>query len=361
MRSAVITEAALRELICEALDSSSNSHLDPQLPVRINPVVDPSAAETDPGNSSFLPKNKAELLSALRVMCDVEDDEDVPVIYIAVKDAIEKQEGDMKKVDVAESVRQAVKKALKDMSLVNENAQSVEEKKLRAQIRKTLKEISYEKQREKGDAVWASLSPVDTAKNPLPPVKKIPAGTSGKSGSLEDQKAKYEKNVSQLQQKFGDLDLKDNEELQTATMFFAESFKDLNFDEAAEAYALAFNEAKETYEEEGVPFTGPGSIAAILTGKLFKDLFEAYSSFDFEEYVTKLGDRARKVISENLEKKKKNVENEKRGYAASDVTYSTLDETAKELDLSIAMIKKIESRALGVLTLGLKAGESLNV
>lgn len=342
MRPAIITESALRELIREAMDSSNNSHLDPKLPVRISPVVDPSAAETDPSNTNFVPQNKAELLSALRVMCDVDDDNNIPAIYVAVKDAIEDQEEDMKKV----------------------NAMSEEknlESKIRDHVRNILKEISYEKQREKGEAVWASLPQVDTAKNPLPPVKKIPSGVSGKSGSVEDQKAKYEKNVSQLQQKFGELDLKDNEELHTATMFFAEGFKDLNFDEAAEAYVLAFNEAKETYEEEGVTFSSQGSLSAILTGKLFKDLFEAYSSFDFEEYVTKLGDRARKVIAESLEKKKKNVENEKRGYAASDVTYSTLDETAKELELSIAMIKKIESRALGVLTLGLKAGESLNV
>lgn len=361
MKSVVITETALRELVREAMDSSSNSHLDPKLPVRINPVVDPSAAETNPSNSNFVPQNKSELLSALRVMCDVESDDDVPAVYIAVKDAIEKQEGDMKKADVAETIRKEIQKILEDSSEQKEVPVDITENKLREQIRKILKEISYEKQKDKGDAVWASLPAVDTAKNPLPPVKKIAAGVSGKSGTEAEKLAKYEKNVAQLQQKFSNLDVEDNEELFTATKFFVADFSDLNFDEAAEAYALSFNEAREVYEEEGVTFSGPGSIAAILTGKLFKELFEAYSSFDFEEYVTKLGDRARKVIAENLEKKKNSVEKEKRGYAASDVTYSTLDETAKELDLSIAMIKKIESRALGILTLGLKAGESLNM
>jgi len=360
MKRVVIAESALREFLNDTMSSyTTNSHLSKDMPVRINPVVAPDAAEVDPANANFVPQNKAELLSALRVMCDLEDDK-VPAVYIAIEDAMKDQEETMNKNSVEESIRSSVRQVLR--SLVKEHNDKKQPKdpfhSVRMQVRKFIAEASYEKRREAGDRVWAGLPPVT---GDLPPVRKIPYGTGAKTGTPEEQRTKYEKNVGQLQKQFRGMEMLDNEELVTATSFFTQTFDDLNFDEAAEAYALAFNEAKETYEEEGLAFETDGSFAAILTGKLFKELFEAYSSFDFEEYVAKLGDRARKIISEDLSKKKKNVENKLRSYAASDVTQATLEETATELELSISMIKKIENRALGVLVLGMKAGDDLDI
>jgi len=363
MKRVVIAESALREFLNDTMSSyTTNSHLSSDMPVRVNPVVAPDAAEVDPSNPNFIPQNKAELLSALRAMCDIEDDK-VPAVYIAIEDAVKDQEEKMPKQPVEEIVRLSVKKILKNLS--EQAKRSKDEDPVRMRVRSIMEQIIQEApppKMPKGSPDWNPATYVPPpAKQPramsLPSDKKV----SRAPRTPEEQKTAYEKNVSQLQTQFKGMEMLDNEELVTATSFFTETFEGLNFAEAAEAYTLAFNEAKETYEEEGLTFTSDGSFAAILTGKLFKDLFEAYSSFDFEEYVAKLGDRARKIISEDLNKKKKNVENELRSYAASDVTQATLEETASELDLSISMIKKIENRALGVLVLGIKAGDQLDV
>jgi hypothetical protein len=368
MKRVVIVESALRDFLSEIMDSSShNSHLTGDMPVRINPVVAPDAPEVDPTNNNFVPQNKAELLSALRMLCDVTDDE-VPEVWITLKDAMQKQEEKMSNKSVEESIKSHIRNILRELKNESRSkkaygiseSQSANELQLRHKIRKFIAEASYEQKRDAGDRVWANLPPVTRA---LPPVKKIPAGESGRSGTVEQQRAAYEKNVNKLQSTFENLDFMLDEEVATAASFFIESFEDLNFEEAAEAYALAFNEAKEAFEEEGVSFAEKNSAAAVLTSKTFKELFEAYSAKEFEEYAAQVGDRARRILSESLSKKLSGIEDamKKRAYAASDVTNSTLAETAEELKLSIAMIKKVEARALGVFCLGLKAADSLNI
>ena len=69
----------MRGLLRESLGSSGSSdHLKDETPVKVNPVVDPSAPETDPSNQDFLPQNKQELISALRSFFDSEDLENFP-------------------------------------------------------------------------------------------------------------------------------------------------------------------------------------------------------------------------------------------------------------------------------------------
>ena len=186
MRRIIIEESALRVVLREAMESGANSHLDPKLPVRINPVVDPSAAETDPVNSNFIPQNKTELLSALRMMCDAEDDSDVPTIYITIKDAIDKKQGEEMKKNHSEST-------------------------IRAAIRKMLSEISAaEKRQLDAERRWKELPKVDPST--YPPVTKIPAGVSSKSGTPAEQRAKFEKNKSQLQKTFSTMKMSDLED-----------------------------------------------------------------------------------------------------------------------------------------------------
>lgn len=186
MQHVIIEESALRDVLREAMESGSNSHLDPKMPVRVNPVVDPSAAETDPSNSNFIPQNKTELLSALRLMCDVEDDANVPVVYITIKDALEKEQGEEMKKNQSEST-------------------------IRAAIRKMLSEISAaEKRQMAADKLWSELPNVDPAK--YPPVTKVPTGVSSKAGTPAEQRAKFEKNKAQLQKTFSTMKTSDLED-----------------------------------------------------------------------------------------------------------------------------------------------------
>jgi len=185
MQRIVIDESALRDLLREVMESGSNSHLDPDLPVRINPVVDPSASETDPSNTDFVPQNKIELLSALRAMCNVDDDADVPNLYITVKDAIEKQGETMKKNQVESTIRMTIRKMLSEIS-------AAEKKQLAA------------------DKLWSELPKVDPSTYPA--VTKVPSGVSSKAGTPADQRAKFDKNAAQLQKTFSKMKMSDLED-----------------------------------------------------------------------------------------------------------------------------------------------------
>ena len=189
MNPIIVTESALREFLRETLDSPvSNSHLDGSMPVRISPVVAPDAAEVDPSNPNFVPQNKAELLSALRAMCDVDDDQ-VPVVYIAMKDTLEKQEEKMKDSQV--------------------------ESKVRAVVRKILSEISAsEKRQMAADKLWSELPKVDPST--YPEVTKVAPGVSSKTGTPAQQKAKFEKSKEQLQKTFSTMKMSDLDDEQEA-------------------------------------------------------------------------------------------------------------------------------------------------
>lgn len=194
MRSIVVEESALREILKETLGSPQpDSHLTPESPVRVNPVVSPDAPEVDPANFKFVPKNKNELLSALRMLCDV-DDADVPDVFIAIKDSLEKRQG--------EKMRDDTKKV---------------EETIRTEIKKILKEISaYEKRKAAADAMWAKNPPVDPST--YPPVQKIPAGVGGVGGTGAERKAKFEKNKAQLKKTFEKMaDLDDDDSDQSPT------------------------------------------------------------------------------------------------------------------------------------------------
>jgi len=65
-----------------------------------------------------VPSDKVELLSALRALVDPVDDERIPQVYVAVKDAIEKEEAEMKKeTKVEQIIRQQVRKMLIEADL----------------------------------------------------------------------------------------------------------------------------------------------------------------------------------------------------------------------------------------------------
>jgi len=155
MRRVLITESSLRELLKEMMDSST--------PVNVNPVVDPQAAETDPTNPNFSPSNKTELMSALRSLVGSIEDEESNEVYVAVKDAIEKKEDEMKKANIEESIREIVRKMLLE-------AQGDEE------------------------------SDDDMDMSNLPTVKKIPAGVHG-----SEFMQKFEKSKQGLQKTFASM------------------------------------------------------------------------------------------------------------------------------------------------------------
>lgn len=116
-----VKEEAIREFIRSALDGAGSN-----MPANVNPVVDPSAAATDPSNPNFVPQTKQELDVALRqVTMDIPIDS-VPRAYKAARAAINKEKNEkdleMSKDDrgvnkkVEETVRKAVRKTISNLA-----------------------------------------------------------------------------------------------------------------------------------------------------------------------------------------------------------------------------------------------------
>lgn len=106
-------ESALRMAVRTLLEDKS---LGPAM-INVNPVVDPSAAVTDPTNQNFSPGSKQELMVALQAMVDQIPDTGVVDFYEHVKDNPKKDKEDKEmqkrsKSKVEESIRLAIRKIL---------------------------------------------------------------------------------------------------------------------------------------------------------------------------------------------------------------------------------------------------------
>jgi len=92
MKSIIVTEKAIRELVVETLRGSnvrSDYDDNKQTPVVVNDVVDPSASVTDPSNNNSLPHSPAELQVAILALSKDLTSDDIPVVYDTLKKALE--------------------------------------------------------------------------------------------------------------------------------------------------------------------------------------------------------------------------------------------------------------------------------
>lgn len=141
----------LRTLVCRLLEDKS---LGPAM-INVNPVVDPSAAETDPSNPNFKPSSKIELIVALKSLVDQLPDENIPDIYDSIKGSmIPKEEED-------------------DKGKKKMNRDTKSEQLVRLAVRKILSEISKRK-KEEAEEYWKTVdSDAARAKFPQSKIKKL--------------------------------------------------------------------------------------------------------------------------------------------------------------------------------------------
>lgn len=139
--SNTIRESQLRVLVKVLLEEKA---LGPSM-IKVNPVVDPSAAVTDPMNPDYKPQSRQELQISLGALIADLADDNVPDIYDALKDALTKHEDkegkeQMKKSNdrVEETIRAAVRKILAESGLFKEH---------------------YEKDPATGEMVWRGKGP----------------------------------------------------------------------------------------------------------------------------------------------------------------------------------------------------------
>lgn len=130
MAQVTVSEEALRELVKEALDGGHLGDMsvpEDEQPVNVNPVVDPSAAVTDPINPNFVPQTKPELDVAIgQLVKDVPID-NVPKFYKTLRAVLDVEEHDTEEdeqmkdaakggpAQVEEAVRRAVRKMLSEV------------------------------------------------------------------------------------------------------------------------------------------------------------------------------------------------------------------------------------------------------
>lgn len=120
-----IHKSTLKSLISELLDSQYD--FDVQDAVNVNPVVDPSAAVTDPMNPKFVPQDASEFGVAINSLVKSLPVESIPKVYKTLKDVLKSKEIDVNDRDdkmtqsknnktVEESIRAAVRKILIEMN-----------------------------------------------------------------------------------------------------------------------------------------------------------------------------------------------------------------------------------------------------
>jgi hypothetical protein len=125
MRKVTVTENAIRELIRGAFDGRGMRLLeklaDPQ-PIKVNDVVDPSAAVTDPDNEDFRPTTPAEFQVAVKTLVEELPSDKIADTYEKLVKALnqpEDKDKKMKKDTKAEAfvrslVRRTINESLED-------------------------------------------------------------------------------------------------------------------------------------------------------------------------------------------------------------------------------------------------------
>ena len=124
-KTLTVSENALRELVRETLEPTRGpvNASKPRGPVNVDPVVAKDAALSDPVNPTFVPQDKEELQVMLPTMVKGIEKADVPEVYRAFKDVIDKtlESGDeMKqqnksKTSVESVIRRHVKSIIREM------------------------------------------------------------------------------------------------------------------------------------------------------------------------------------------------------------------------------------------------------
>lgn len=122
----IVTKDAIRQYIREMFESPGigwqSTGSTSTFPVGISPIVDPSAAVTDPGNPNFKPQNRKELQTAISTMIDDISDDEASEFYDSLKHSVndqkEEDEKKMKRQNTAESIiRNSIRKILAEADL----------------------------------------------------------------------------------------------------------------------------------------------------------------------------------------------------------------------------------------------------
>jgi hypothetical protein len=137
MLKVTVSESAIREMLRNLIEGKDETS-----PVNVNDVVDPSAGETQPDNTSFTPQNRKELRSALHQVIDIVPDEDASDVYAAIKSAVEDSVENKKESSVDD--KNLARKAESMSRTTPTLHEKFVENKIRMQVRKIIREAGYD-------------------------------------------------------------------------------------------------------------------------------------------------------------------------------------------------------------------------
>lgn len=107
MKTIIVNESVLRRLVNELFDGTAEDYAleltpEPAGGAKVNAVVDPSAAETDPMNPDYRPQNATELGVAMRTLTHDLPDEQASRVYDLVKQNLDDKKADEKVPEATE-------------------------------------------------------------------------------------------------------------------------------------------------------------------------------------------------------------------------------------------------------------------
>jgi len=117
----IVSKDAVRQYIREMLDSPAapmgwkKAEEDAELPANVSGVVDPSAALTNPGNANYVPKNRAELQTALASLVNDVSDDDAASLYDTIKNTVADMSDEDKKMMDTKKVEEVIRKTIRRM------------------------------------------------------------------------------------------------------------------------------------------------------------------------------------------------------------------------------------------------------
>lgn len=166
MKHYTVTDTVLRQMINELYDDHGGSVYAPDPPggVKVNAVVDPSAAETDPMNPDYKPQNATELGVAMRALTKDMPDEKAQRVYDLVKQDLgkDKPDDDVPEVEEEEDMESEQPSGTKSGTRSGTvSAEGI----LRSEIRRILRE-----EHEEYDRVVHGSDDDDEAPSPAPAV-----------------------------------------------------------------------------------------------------------------------------------------------------------------------------------------------
>ena len=293
-----VTKILLRTLVRRLLEDKS---LGPAM-INVNPVVDPSAAVTDPSNPNFKPSSKTELIVALKSLVDQLPDENIPDIYDSIKGSM------LPKEDEDDKGKKQMNRDTKSEQLV------------RLAVRKILSEISSASQRRAGPEIKRlpsveQLSSFDPA-SPVPPSPE----TISALEKVSDDPAVMEF-FEKLQRRRGEIKKIQDE------------FKKLNFldEPTTEEDKRKYQQGNTTLRELGLELgVGPSGVISIENRALQKFALR----FVFLEDATALYDKVRNDYVNFLLQSVKNKE-QKQSIIADITKYPSLIDDSEDFKAEV--------------------------